>query len=258
MGPNAGSAAFKTLDLMRDDVSGRFHVQPHLQRPRSALVRTQKTRVFLDRETVGHPGDIVGNDTGERGFANGFCHVLAPLFRQKVGPLHEKREKLIDHLRDMAAHIDDRRCAVHPGKQESADFLQIGPEIGRKPNNGSSGMANVFDTLGRQICDPGGRNADHILYQNAEKPAQRFVPAAVIIQTRVGSVNLGEAAPENWQFGQFIGRKQLCPQPVMQIMAVVCNVIRDCSDLRLGAGMGRKLQIVGPVVIFKRIGRRRR
>jgi hypothetical protein len=70
------------------------------------------------------------------------------------------------------------------------------------------------------------------------------VPAAVVVEAGIKPVDLGEAAIEDRQLGQIIGRKQLRPEPVMQVVVIVGHVIGERRHLRLGAGMGVQFEVV--------------
>ena len=87
------------------------------------------------------------------------------------------------------------------------------------------------------------RIADHILDQDTEEPAQRLMAAAIIVEIGIGRINGNKAAIQNRQLRQFIAREELGPKPIMQIVMIISDIIGNGGHLRLGAGMGRELQI---------------
>jgi hypothetical protein len=80
------------------------------------------------------------------------------------------------------------------------------------------------------------------------------VTPAVVVQAGITPVDLREAAIEDRQFGEFIGRKQLRPQAVMEVVVVVGHVIGQRRHLRLGAGMGVQFEIMTVAIGGERPG----
>ena len=59
---------------------------------RSMCLSMCKPFVFLQSKPIRHTGDIIHHDACQRHIIFGFLHILAPLFWQKLGVLHEKRK----------------------------------------------------------------------------------------------------------------------------------------------------------------------
>ena len=78
--------------------------------------------------------------------------------------------------------------------------------------------------------------------------------AAIVIQTGIQDIDSGETSLQQRQFGNFIGGKQLGTQPVMQVMVVIGDIIRQRRNLRFTAGISVYLKIMHRIVIGQRIG----
>ena len=119
--------------------------------------------MFLNGKTVGHARNVIRHDPCKRRFIRCFCDILAPLLGQFIGVFHKERKQIIDHLRHNNPHLDHCRSAVHAGKEELADHLEICPERGRKLYHHTSRMTDIMHRHGRQFCQVAATDSDHIL-----------------------------------------------------------------------------------------------
>jgi hypothetical protein len=216
----------------------------------------EQPRMFLDGETVGHAGDIVGDHAGQLRFIRGGLDIALPFRRQEIGLLQEQRKEVVHHPRDLGPDRHHAWRAVHAVERKAADRLQLLVQRLREADDGGAHVADVVHRLrlgaGQAVLGDG----DHILDHPSEDPAQRLVPPAHLFEARIGAVHLLEGGAGDGQLHQVVLGEKARAQPVVQVVVRIGHVIGDGRHLRLGAGVGVKLQVPLGVHLGQRIGQR--
>ena len=82
--------------------------------------------------------------------------------------------------------------------------------------------------------------------------------AAVGVQPRVFFIDLRKAGADDGQVNDIFDAEEPGPQPIIEIVVIVGNIISQRGHLRLGAGIGAKLEIMAGVILRQRVGQRAR
>ncbi len=220
-----------------------FHVVAYL---------SNKPEMFVEREAIGHAGNIIGNHA--RGLARARPARLAlPFGRQDLRLGEQQGEQLLHDAARFRGHAIDAVMAIHPLEEKTAQAALLLPHARRRTPITAAEWPRISAALlalsaVMRRCDSVDDIADHAIDQAAD----RLMDAPSLLDTRVELVDLGEDRTQQRHVAEIGNREQSRAQPVVGIVIVVGDIVGQRRHLRLGARPGRELEIVARHVIGQR------
>ena len=143
---------------------------------------------------------------------------------------------------------------IHALKQKLTNGEVGARHILRKHHHGPVSGANISHRRGFQRGKAPRCLGSHIAHHAVDHAADHLRRQALRDRIRRSGTGGGQSLTNHRQGTDLIQGEQARAQPIIQIMVVIGDIIRDGSDLRLGRGIARQIQRMARI-IFGDIGR---
>ena len=91
------------------------------------------------------------------------------------------------------------------------------------------------------------RFRNHVLHHHRDLPPHDFADHPALFQIWIGRPHLPQQAADQRRLFQLLKTQNPRPQPIVNVMGVISDVVRNRRRLRLQRGKGRKLKRQKPV-----------
>ena len=199
------------------------------------------------RVAVGHAGDEIRGSARPVGFVPRLGS--APFRRQVRGLFAVTGKQGANHPLRITHDAHDTRMTVHPGIEKALDGAVGCFHLGREADHLPIGMTHIISRPRRQRLQAARGFGDHVLDHLGDEPTAQFMHHAIGLELRVFSVSVVEDAGDQRDAGEFLEGKKSGPQPVIDVMGIVGDVVGDGGNLSFGAGKAPELQVLEPGIV---------
>src|SRR5476651_2840214 len=135
-----------------------------------SLIEVEQPAVLVEREAVGHAGDVVGDQSGAGG-PLGRLRALAPWRRQAVGLGEQQPEQVYHHAPRLGVRAVQEPMLVHAGVEELLDgAVGRGHRLRERDDRTAEG-ANVGHRLRIRFGEALARLGQHVLDHGVDHAA---------------------------------------------------------------------------------------
>src|SRR5690606_4420736 len=120
--------------------------------------------------------------------------------------------------------------------EERLDLAVRGRDFGREGHHRRGGPADRIGIGRCQRRQPPLRLGDDVLDEARDYPPDQFIGGPVDFEPRMKSLDFIEQAGEEGQRPEILQSKEPCPQPVVDGVRIIGNVVGQRRSLRLGGG----------------------
>ena len=138
---------------------------------------------------------------------------------------------------------------IHPGIEKALDGAVGRCHLGREADDLPIGMTHIIGRPRRQRLQAARGFGDDVLDHLGDQPAAQFMHHTIGLELRVLSVSIFEDAGDQRDAGELLEGKKPGPQPVIDVMGIIGDVVGDGGDLSFGAGKAPELQVLEPRIV---------
>ncbi len=176
----------------------------------------------------------VGGDRHSRQIPRGFVRARAgrvlPSLRHLLGNLHVAGEQVAHDGFRARHHAHDAGMPIDVGEKIGLETGNLGLARLRHRDDGAPRCAHAREALHGQRGEAPARFRDHVLDHHGDDAAVHLVDDALLVEA--ATERLAHERPGQGNIAERLEREQPGAQPVVEIMAVIGDVVGDGGHLR--------------------------
>lgn len=222
--------------------------------PRDSVpaVEIEQTTVLFDRIGVRHSRNIIAHHPcPEQGVALAEPSPVAPGRRQGFGLLKKEMKQIADDAPGLAHHAIDAVMSIHALEEESAQGLLPRVDLFGKSRQRMIERPDLGDAGGSRPRRPSGEFLREIADPDADQAPDRFSDQARGLEIGIIRRHGDERLPRQRDIHQIGKGEEARPEPILNVVIIVGDVVGESGDLSLGTCEGMEFKRLEGLIIAK-------